>query len=215
MLIAAASSDDDVPKLVTFVSQLLAAAFVLCVIAGVVLVLLVVANKMGRRPFGLLIDPGKLGLIAVGALILGSVSGGVLWGSGLYAPAKVAEPQKVTPAYEQINDCQSKGLKVADDPDKAKKVLGQSKYNELNDKMNGQITNTDDGLGKLWKDTFIDYKPTKKGNDCGDEIDSCYRIKLTFQMYDASAIFSKWQEESSWTDAETYDSGSCGPAQQF
>lgn len=215
MLIAAASSDDDVPKLVTFVSQLLAAAFVLCVIAGVVLVLLVVANKMGRRPFGLLIDPGKLGLIAVGALILGSVSGGVLWGSGLYAPAKVAEPEKVTPAYESINDCQPKGLKVADGQDKVKKIIGEKKYGELNEKMGGQIANTDDGLGKSWKDAFVEYKPSKKGKDCGDEVDSCYRIKMTFKMYDGSGIFSKWKEQSSWTDAENYDSGSCGPAQQF
>lgn len=216
MLVADPSSRDDVPKLVGLVDQLLAAAFVLCVLAGAILVVLIVAQKMGRRPFGLLIDPGKLGLVAVGAMILGSASGGVLWGSRLYTPAKEAEPQKVQPAYESINDCKPKGQKVADDPGKAKNILGETAYGKLNDRLNGQIENTGSGPSKVYKDAFLDFKPSKDDDSCGDKPASCYKIKVTYMRYEGAAIGSNWKETSGWVEPDGADKDSCGgDLQQF
>ncbi|MCP3425823.1 hypothetical protein NBM05_07335 [Rothia sp. AR01] len=217
MILAAAGRDSslELPELTSWVGMMLGACF-LAIVLGLVIVCVGVAfSKQGKKLFGVHWDPLDIAKAGAGAVILGSVSGAVLWGSQLYAPAKMTEPERVTPAYETVNDCEPVSLKTADDLEKTKAVIGESRFEEQNDVHfdfdgDGNILSGD--VAKNYN-VELHFKPQKGGDECSEELDPCYQVKVNYKT--KGDFLGMERDEDAWWEANGYDAATCGPPKKF
>lgn len=208
------SSSSSVPTLVHGVGMVLGGALVALVLLGAVLIVAVMAQRVtGRTNFlSRHLDVSKMALPLVGALILGSVSGGVAWSSTLYVAPTVAEPERVQAAYKNIQAIESEEVYTAqkagangtssDSIEIAKSVLG-SKFDELNEEFD--LDGTKDNQKNFSK---IDYIPSAENPD---KSDACYKIKVSYKSrvstFDPK---SPTVEHSAWVIPDDFDQATCG-----
>lgn len=197
------NSGELLPQTTGWVSMMLGAFIVALVIGFMFVVVGIVTQKTTGRSqvMGMSLHAGKLVNIGVGAMILGSVGGLVLWGSNLYTPAKMAEPATMRPAYDTTNDCDTEVLSTRENVDLARQILGDEQFQKMEFTDPGHIGKDYDGRwdfsdnkwrdakagfgedqvrGGVLGDVAIDYKPMNDGENCMKEkVDPCFKVKVT------------------------------------
>lgn len=208
------SSSSSVPTLVHGVGMVLGGALVALVLFGAVLIVAVMAQRVtGRANFlSRHLDVSKMALPLVGALILGSASGGVAWSSTLYVAPTVAEPERVQAAYKNVKAIESEEVYTAqnagangtssDSIEIAKSVLG-SKFDELNEEYD--LDGKKDNQKNFSKIEFIPSASDPNKSD------PCYKIKVSYKSrlnnFDPKAPMV---EHSTWVIPDGFDSATCG-----
>lgn len=208
------NSSQTMPTLTNGVGMILGGAIVAVVLLGAVIFIAVMAQKLTGRSSFLTrqMDASKMILPAVGALILGSVSGGVAWSSTLYEPAKVAEPQRVQAAYKKINPIDTQEVntgqkagnngKSVDSIEIAKSVLG-SKFDELNKEYD--LAGDGDNAKNFSK---IEFVPSAEDEN---KADPCHKIKVSYKSkVDSFDPKAPLVEHSTWVVPDDFDSATCG-----
>lgn len=208
------SSSSSVPTLVHGVGMVLGGALVALVLFGAVLIVAVMAQRVtGRANFlSRHLDVSKMALPLVGALILGSASGGVAWSSTLYVAPTVAEPERVQAAYKNIQAIETEEIntedkapengKSIDSLEIAKSVLG-SKFDALNEEYD--LDNTDNGRMTT---ATVEFVPSA---DDENKSDACYKIKVV-----SSSTMNRVNPKAptaskvTWVIPDDFDQATCG-----
>lgn len=230
------NSGELLPETTSWVSMMLGATIVILVIGLIFVVVGIVVQKTTGRSqvMGLSFHSGKLVNVGVGAMIIGSGSGLVLWGSGLYSPAKMPEPAAAVPAYETKNDCEPVAFNTKDDTERAKKILGQEQYENLKnhskdkkepswdfdnsywETAEGESHAFGDETGRVFNDVELKYKPQSKNGECTEVVNYCYQVKLTgTSTFDGKSGGKLGGRPEEWFSAAGYDEGQCGKTEKF
>lgn len=170
----AASSATQFPQWVTFVGSVVGVALVAVALVSAFLIFRALLGRMGIGNGAGSVDLSAFVKPVVGAMLIGSASGAVLWSSTLTSVAEVAEPATVKPAYENVKEnavTKPVSGKKAEDVELVKKVLG-SHYEEAN-----KLAHFDSSGNLASEKAYLLYKPAA-GNE--EAADSCYEIKVVY-----------------------------------
>lgn len=207
------SSSSSVPTLVHGVGMVLGGALVALVLFGAVLIVAVMAQRVtGRANFlSRHLDVSKMALPLVGALILGSASGGVAWSSTLYVAPTVAEPERVVAAYKKIQPVETEKIETAEEAPKngknidsieiVKNIFGDH-FEEINKQLNL------DGKGDNTYSNFADMEYVPDATD-SNKANICYKIKFNYWGV-GSRPGAPMGKKTSWVTHPDFDSAICG-----
>lgn len=235
-VLAVVDSAEALPKTTGWVSMMLGACIVVLVIGGAVVTVGLIGQKASasNQFMGQVWNPGKLVNVGVGAMILGSAAGLVTYGSNMYTPAKMAEPESRQPAYETVNDCEPMSFETKDDTARAKQILGEDQYSSLNthdpkkedpswdfensywEDVKGKRSLVGNETGRVFNEVKLTYKPEKTGGECTTTVNVCYQVQLeggsTFNGRSGGWAGGRPTEEF---NAGGYEESQCGEAKKL
>lgn len=165
-------ADSQLPTLTHGAGMILGVCIIALVAAAALSVFMLVMKAMGKsQVFGKSIDFSFLMRPLVGAIILGSASGAVYWGSGLYTIAQVDQPPKIQAAYDSVKSkAEPVSFSPDEDPERTKSVLG-SQYDTAAGE--NKLTEKDPTYGS----TQVKYVPS---GDDKNKPDPCYKVAVSY-----------------------------------
>lgn len=218
-VILAQTSSQQLPELGKLAGVVGVAVLVGLVLIGFVYAAGVVFSKFGWKFLDRMWHPRAFLIIVAGAMVVGSASSAVAFGSQTFWKIAAKPEQAVEkPAYQVRNDCKPVGFDGYKDLQRSEYVLGKDAYAKANSEVgidqNSDAATVDTGTTKEIKtEPFLDFKPEQNADDgsCTQTPDKCFSVKVTYKTVEYGVQGNpKEQKAVKWYAPDSYDRAACG-----